>query len=91
MLLKYSTVPLLYSSLFTLKMLFNFVSCTFCTGLDKLEFLQSHENRDIYKKAYNIIEHYFSTEEDHVAPSVGQDAQQFQFTDQSVPMGGFQF
>ncbi|EEB13082.1 Importin alpha-7 subunit, putative [Pediculus humanus corporis] len=63
-----------------------------CYGLDKLEFLQSHENREIYQKAYDIIEHYFGTEEDHaVAPSIQQDSQQFQFTDQSVPMGEFQF
>lgn len=62
------------------------------SGLDKLEFLQSHENREIYQKAYDIIEHYFGTEEDHaVAPSIQQDSQQFQFTDQSVPMGEFQF
>lgn len=62
-------------------------------GLDKIEFLQSHENRDIYQKAYDIIEHYFGTEEEdsRVAPSVAPDAQQFQFADQSVPMGGFQF
>nr|CAH7740342.1 unnamed protein product [Callosobruchus chinensis] len=63
-------------------------------GLDKIEFLQSHENMEIYQKAFDIIEHFFGTEEEdaNVAPSIDSDSQQYQFSaDQSVPMGGFQF
>ena len=32
--------------------------------MDKIEFLQSHENIEIYKKAFDIIERYFGTEEE---------------------------
>lgn len=62
--------------------------------MDKIEFLQSHENMDIYQKAFDIIENYFGSEEEdaRVAPSVDSDQQQYAFNaDQSVPMGGFQF
>jgi hypothetical protein len=30
------------------------------SGLDRIEMLQQHENEDIYKLAYEIIDHYFS-------------------------------
>lgn len=63
-------------------------------GLDKIEFLQSHENLDIYQKSFEIIENYFGSEEEdgRLAPAVSSTTDQYQFsTDQSVPMGGFQF
>lgn len=31
-----------------------------CDGLEKIEKLQSHENVEIYKLAYEIIEQHFS-------------------------------
>lgn len=68
------------------------------TGVDKIEFLQSHENMDIYHKAYDIIEQYFGTEEESntkLTPNVQtgpQGTEQYQFgPDQSVPMDGFNF
>lgn len=59
------------------------------TGLDKLEFLQSHEVKDIYEKAFYILEKYFNSEiEDcRVAPAI--DNNQYQFNPEEVT--GFQF
>lgn len=65
-----------------------------CYGLDKIEFLQGHENREIYQKSFDIIERYFSTEEEDkvIAPQLDQNAQQYQFgAQENAPMGGFQF
>jgi len=67
-------------------------------GLDKIEFLQSHENIDIYKKAFDIIERYFGNEEEdkQLAPSVDANTNQFSFPTSENPQavgqqGGFQF
>lgn len=63
-------------------------------GLDKIEFLQSHENREIYQKAFDMIERYFGSEEEDraIAPEVDQNSEQFQFqAADNAPMGGFQF
>lgn len=64
-------------------------------GLDKIEYLQSHENMEIYQKAFDMIEHYFGTEEEDavIAPQVDAGNQQFQFNapDQNMPMGGYSF
>lgn len=62
------------------------------TGLDKIEFLQSHENMDIYHKVYDMIEDYFGSEEEdvNVAPAVDPNApQQFQFNPAQPPAFDF--
>uniref|UniRef100_A0A665THM3 Importin subunit alpha n=1 Tax=Echeneis naucrates TaxID=173247 RepID=A0A665THM3_ECHNA len=60
--------------------------------LDKIEFLQSHENQEIYQKAFDLIEHYFGVEEEDasLAPQVDQSQGQFVFQQQEGPMDGFQ-
>ena len=45
-----------------------------CFGLDKIEYLQSHENIEIYQKAFHIIETYFGVEEDDNLPQQGESA-----------------
>ena len=59
----------------------NIIDTFSAAGLDKIEFLQNHENRDIYQKAFDIIERYFGTEEEDasLAPQVDEQAQQYQF------------
>lgn len=34
-----------------------------CSGLEKIEQLQNHENEDIYKLAYEIIDQFFSSDD----------------------------
>lgn len=65
-------------------------------GLDKIEFLQSHQNLEIYQKAFDIIERYFGSEEEDakIAPSVDSQGQQFQFPapdSSQLPVHSFQF
>lgn len=64
----------------------------FILGLDKIEFLQSHENQEIYQKAFDLIEHYFGTEDEDssIAPQVDLSQQQYIFQQCEAPMEGFQ-
>lgn len=61
-------------------------------GLDKIEFLQSHDNQEIYQKAFDLIEHYFGVEDEDssLAPPVDQANHHFLFPQQEAPMEGFQ-
>ncbi|KAK3893053.1 hypothetical protein Pcinc_003099 [Petrolisthes cinctipes] len=63
-----------------------------CGGLDKIEFLQNHENVEIYKLAYSIIERYFS-EDDAEDPSLVPEATEteYAFDNNSASEGGFRF
>jgi len=66
-------------------------------GLDKIEFLQSHENMEIYQKAFDIIERYFGTEEEDKDIAPVADSNQFSFgpgpggDGQGQPQQGFNF
>ncbi|XP_042210679.1 importin subunit alpha-4-like isoform X3 [Homarus americanus] len=63
-----------------------------CGGLDKIEFLQNHENVEIYKLAYSIIERYFS-EDDAEDPSLVPESTEteYAFDNNSTSEGGFRF
>ena len=63
-------------------------------GVPRVERLQHHENTKIYQKAHDIIETYFSPEEDvvddAVNPAVADDGSYYQFTAPSNP-GNYSF
>ncbi|KAG2382911.1 hypothetical protein C9374_004878 [Naegleria lovaniensis] len=60
-------------------------------GVDKLEALTDHQSKEIYTKAYKIVEDYFGIEEDEedVEPTVVQN-NQFTFSGVQTP-NNFQF
>jgi importin subunit alpha-6/7 len=61
-------------------------------GLDKIEFLQTHEKIEIYERAYSILREYFGNDEEEdavVAPTTQNN--EFQFTNNRVAGSGFQF
>jgi hypothetical protein len=62
-----------------------------CGGLDKIEHLQSHESEEIYKMAYEIIDNYFSSEEEDEAAAHADSGFSFDTTQQNVPNEGFSF
>ena len=53
------------------------------SGLEKIENLQQHENEDIYKLAFEIIDQYFSGDDVSNRPAVGQS-----HTTAHAPYGG---
>ena len=61
-------------------------------GLEKIEYLQNHENQEIYKKAFDIVEKYFSGDETDAALDPQITGQQYTFNpDIQQPPGGFTF
>ncbi len=52
-----------------------------CGGMEKIHQLQIHDNVEIYKKAYNIIDKYFNDEDDDTGlnPEVDASGNQFSF------------
>uniref|UniRef100_U5EZA0 Importin subunit alpha n=1 Tax=Corethrella appendiculata TaxID=1370023 RepID=U5EZA0_9DIPT len=66
-----------------------------CDGVSKIELLQNHENIEIYKLAYDIIEQYFSDEPDEavldeIKPTVDESGFQFN-QNPNIPNDGFKF
>uniref|UniRef100_A0A6G1S6W7 Importin subunit alpha n=1 Tax=Aceria tosichella TaxID=561515 RepID=A0A6G1S6W7_9ACAR len=64
-----------------------------CGGLDKIEYLQSHENPEIYQRAFNLIEKYFGNEDTdtNIDPVVDAANQQYQFNAAANNQTSFQF
>ena len=61
-------------------------------GMEKIHQLQLHDNQEIYKKAYHIIDTYFS-DEDEAAINTNVDASgNYTFPQEmNIPSGGFSF
>lgn len=56
-------------------------------GLDKIEELQNHSNREIYEKAVNILETFFDVEDgenENLAPAVDANQGTYAFGDQNA-------
>lgn len=53
----------------------NLIEKMFCffIGLDKIEFFQSYDNEEIYRKVFEIIEYYFSGEDEDDKIMLGID------------------
>jgi len=64
-----------------------------CGGLDKIEMLQNHENEEIYKLAFEIVDTYFGGVEDEDVSLVPEQSNQgFQFDPNAeIPSDGFKF
>lgn len=67
-----------------------------CNGMEAIHTLQNHDNEELYKKAYHIIDKYFvaddEVEDTDLAPKVDESSGAFAFQqDVNMPQGGFQF
>lgn len=62
-----------------------------CDGLAKIEELQNHENVEIYKLAYDIIEQFFSDEVEDLGLAPIVDDNSYQFNQNPNPNEEFKF
>ncbi|KAF9358162.1 Importin alpha subunit (Karyopherin alpha subunit) (Serine-rich RNA polymerase I suppressor protein) [Mortierella sp. AD094] len=65
-----------------------------CGGMEKIHNLQAHDNADIYRKAYGLIDKYFAEDDDEetgLAPQVDSQTGAFAFQTTGAPQGGFNF
>ncbi|KAG0165897.1 Importin alpha subunit (Karyopherin alpha subunit) (Serine-rich RNA polymerase I suppressor protein) [Apophysomyces sp. BC1034] len=63
-----------------------------CGGMEQIHQLQAHENADVYKKAYDIIDHFFADDDDTKEMSDDGTPQAFTFqSNVNVPSDGFHF
>uniref|UniRef100_H2YMI7 Uncharacterized protein n=1 Tax=Ciona savignyi TaxID=51511 RepID=H2YMI7_CIOSA len=62
-------------------------------GLDKIETLQSHQNQEVYQKSFDIIEHYFGSDDEvnDLAPQVDIGSKQYTFNNQIGTAERFEF
>jgi hypothetical protein len=62
-----------------------------CGGMEKIHDCQTNANEEIYMKAYNIIEKYFSDEEENADEAMGQNPQFGFGAANGTQQGGFNF
>lgn len=64
-----------------------------CGGVEYIHSLQHHDNIDIYKKSYQLIDKYFNEEDDEQDADMVPQLQngQFAFQQEQAPQGGFNF
>ncbi|KAI9022806.1 armadillo-type protein [Phycomyces nitens] len=64
-----------------------------CNGIDYIHSLQSHKNAEIYKKAYQVIDKYFSADDDEDQGEMAAEMEngQFSYQQMGAPQGGFNF
>jgi len=59
-----------------------------CNGLDLIEHLQSHRNEEIYRLAFDIIDKYFSEEDNEQATNISENQNTYTFDVQTPPESG---